>query len=67
MISNIGLVSRLDFHALLQDITNKADKWGNGGKSGRIDPFTEAYEASLFTAYIFRIGAEFPLFSSFSS
>ena len=66
MISNIGLVSRLDLHTLLQDITNKAEKWGNGGKSGRIDPFTEVYDVSLFTMYAFRIGTEFPLFSSFS-
>lgn len=29
--------------ALLQDINDEANKWGNGGKSGRIDPFTEIY------------------------
>ena len=31
---------------MLQDIIDKADKWGNDGKSGRIDPFTEVYEVS---------------------
>ncbi|KAF9644106.1 cytochrome P450 [Thelephora ganbajun] len=29
---------------LLQDIIGKADKWGNDGKNGRIDPFTEIYD-----------------------
>jgi len=29
---------------LLEDISNEADKWGNGGKNGTIDPFTEIYD-----------------------
>ncbi|KAF9644109.1 hypothetical protein BDM02DRAFT_3190905, partial [Thelephora ganbajun] len=29
---------------LLQDVIDKADKWGNDGKNGRIDPFTEIYD-----------------------
>ncbi|KAF9645080.1 cytochrome P450 [Thelephora ganbajun] len=28
---------------LLQDIVDKADRWGNDGAAGRIDPFTEIY------------------------
>ena len=67
MIANTGLASRLDLPTLLRDIFNKADKWGNDGKSGRIDPFTDVYDVSLFIAYVFRICAEFALFSSFSS
>ena len=67
MVSNIGLVSRLDLPTLLQDIFNVADKWGDDDQGGRIDPFTVVYDVSLFTAYAFQIGAEFPLFSSFSS
>ena len=47
MISNTSLVSALVFPTLLQDITNKADKWGNDGKSGRIDPFTQIYDVSF--------------------
>ena len=47
-ISNIDLVSALVLPTLLQDITDKADKWGNDGKSGRIDPFTEIYDVSFF-------------------
>ena len=33
---------------LLEDIIDSADKWGNDGKSGRIDPFTELYNVSPF-------------------
>ena len=47
MISSICLVSHLDLHTLLQDTTNKADKWGVDSKSGRIGPFTEVYDVSL--------------------
>lgn len=50
MISNIDLVSTLVLPTLLQDITEKADKWGNDGKTGRIDPFTEIYDVSFFGA-----------------
>jgi len=38
---------------MLQDIIDKADKWGNGGKSGRIDPFIEVYDVSIFWGHIF--------------
>ena len=41
------LISNLVFPTLVQDITNKADKWGNDGKNGRIDPFTEIYDVSF--------------------
>jgi len=34
--------------ALLQDITDQADKWGNDDRAGRIDPFTEVFDVSLF-------------------
>jgi len=50
MISNIGPVSFLVLPTLLQDISNKADKWGNDGKNGRIDPFTEIYDVSYLAA-----------------
>ena len=33
---------------LLEDITNEADKWGNGGKYGRIDPVTDIHDVSFF-------------------
>jgi len=33
---------------MLQDIIDKADKWGDNGKAGRIDPFVEIYDVSLF-------------------
>ena len=32
----------------MQDITGRSDRWGNDGKSGRIDPFNEVYDVSLF-------------------
>ena len=48
MILNIGLVSTLVLPTLLQDITKNADKWGNDGKNGRIDPFTDIYDVSFF-------------------
>ena len=54
MISNEATVDleyqsyfRLVFPVLAQDITERADKWGDGGKNGRIDPFTEIYNVSL--------------------
>ena len=34
--------------ALMQDIVGTTNKWGNEGKCGRIDPFTEVYEVNLF-------------------
>ena len=33
---------------LFQDMVTKANKWGNDGASGRIDPFTEIFDASIF-------------------
>ena len=45
-ITGIGLISILVLPTLLQDIIEKADKWGSGGKTGRIDPFTEIHEVS---------------------
>ena len=50
MISNICLLSTLALPTLLQGIANKVDKWGNGGKNGRIDPFTDIYEVGFFAA-----------------
>lgn len=57
---------------LLQDIINKADKWGNDGQSSRIDPFTEINHVSPFLYSSLRIDYEwtertqFCLSSSFS-
>ena len=50
MPSNVGIsVSVLP--TLLEDIINEADKWGNGGKDGRIDPFVEIYDVSSLLHY----------------
>ena len=38
---------------LVQDITDRVSKWGNGGKTGRIDPFTDIYDVSLLQNVIF--------------
>ena len=66
MILNIGLVFTLVLPTLLQDITKNADKWGNDGKNGRIDPFTDIYDVSFFAGLFFGgISAEFVPFSSF--
>ena len=53
---------------MLQDIINRADKWGDDGKRGRIDPFTEVYDVSLFfgNTHCFGAGVEFSSFSSFT-
>jgi hypothetical protein len=66
MISDIGLVSTLVLPTLMQDITDKADKWGNDGKSGRIDPFTEIYDVSFLLHNLWD-RCRFVPFSSFSS
>ena len=42
----VGLIPYLVLPGLLQDVIDTADKWGNDGKSGRIDPFTELYDVS---------------------
>lgn len=44
-----------------------ADKWGNNGKTGRIDPFVEIYDVSVFLGMSARLCAEFFFHSSFSS
>lgn len=36
------------FPTLVQDIIGMADEWGNNGESGRIDPFVEIYDVSVF-------------------
>ena len=52
LISSVVLISSLALPTLLQDIIDGADKWGNGGKTGRIDPFTEIYDVSIFSGSI---------------
>lgn len=46
--SSIGSISVPALPTLLQDIIRGADEWGNDGKTGRIDPFTEIYDVSCF-------------------
>ena len=60
-------VSILALHTFLEDIGNEADKWGNGGKNGRIDPFTEIYDVSSFRHCFSEISAELVPPSSSSS
>ena len=43
---SIGLISILVLPTLIQDIVCKADKWGSGGKTGKIDPFIDIYDVS---------------------
>jgi len=45
LIPITDLISILVLPSLPQYITDRADKWG---ETGRIDPFTEVYEVSLF-------------------
>ena len=45
-ISNVE-ISTVVLPTLLQGIAEKADKWGNDGKNGRIDPFTEIYDVGF--------------------
>ena len=51
LILGVVLTSILVLSTLLQDITDKADRWGDNGKVGRIDPFTEVYDVSLLETY----------------
>ena len=44
VILGTALISFLVLPTLLQDIIDRADKWGD---EGRIDPFTEIYDVSL--------------------
>ena len=60
-------IATLVLPTLLQDITDKADRWGKDGKNGRIDPFAEIYDVSFLQHEFFGMGAEFTIFSSFSS
>ena len=46
LVTIVGLIPHLVLPTLLQDILDKADKWGGDGKSGRIDPFAEIYDVS---------------------
>jgi len=48
LILSGGLVSILVLPSLPQDIIARADKWGDDGETGRIDPFTEVYDVSLY-------------------
>lgn len=53
-VLSLGLIYASVFATLLQDTIDKADKWGNGGENGRIDPFIEIYDVSTCTeGYIF--------------
>ena len=69
LILNIDLIPILVLPSLLQDIIDRADKWGDHGETGRIDPFNEVYDVSLFfeTTYCSRVGVELSSFSSFLS
>ena len=46
---------------MLQDIIDKADKWGDNGKTGRIDPFIEIYDVCLFTDFLCGLVLSFPI------
>jgi hypothetical protein len=48
-VPKANLISVPVLPALMQDIIGETDKWGNEGKSGRIDPFIEVHYVSLFT------------------
>ena len=64
LILRISLVSILVLPTLLQGIVDKADKWGNGGKNGIIDPFSEVYDVSIFATYA-PFCTKFPLSARF--
>ena len=65
-ISNID-ISTLVLPTLLQDIINRADEWGNDGKNGRINPFTEIHDVSFLLHELLGISVEFAFLSLFSS
>ena len=48
LVLTIGLISISVLPSLLEDIIDRANKWGDHGKTGRIDPFTEVYDVSLY-------------------
>jgi len=45
LILGFVLISTLVFPTMLEDIINRADKWGDG-EVGRIEPFTEIHNVS---------------------
>jgi hypothetical protein len=47
-VSKTDLISSPVLPTLMQDIIDKANKWGNEGKSGRIDPFVEVHHVNFF-------------------
>jgi len=49
---SVGLDSMIVLPTLLQDIVDKADRWGDDGKNGRIDPFTDIYDVKLSASYV---------------
>ena len=57
-ISNVD-ISIPVLPTLLEDISNEANKWGNGGKDRRIDPVTDIFDVSSFRHSFSEIGAEF--------
>lgn len=46
-IFTIGLIFIPVLPTLLQDVLCEAEKWGNDGKSGRIDPFVEIFDVRI--------------------
>ena len=52
-ISSIGLTSALVLPTLLQDVIEKTDTWGNYGKTGKIDPYTEIHDVSRSRCTLF--------------
>ena len=64
--SSVSLIPNLVLPTLLKDIVDKADKWGNDDKNGRIDPFTEIYDVSRDLQYTF-CWDQFRCFLGFSS
>ena len=55
---SIDLISISVLPVLLQDMVEKAEKWGNDGKTGRIDPFNEIYDVSCIFCVHFSLGVE---------
>jgi len=65
-VSSAHLISILVLPTLIQDIIHKADKWGNDGRIGRIEPFTEIYDVSRSRSVHFVVGIELASLSLFS-
>ena len=66
LILGIVLISTLVLPMLLQDITDRADRWGDNGKVDRIDPFVEVYDVSYFFGDVCCVGVGAEYFSSSS-